>query len=221
MNFIDYLKTSAQQINQEMDFFLKEWNVTVGKTSKELVSLNKLFADSCEGGKRIRGTLVKLGYELAGEKYNSEILKSAAAFEVFQTAILAHDDIIDKSETRRGKPTLYKEIGCDHYGISQTICLGDIGFFLAERLINKSDFPDDRKSEASASFIETMLQTGLGQMLDIKLSNLKSNKNEEDILTVFRLKTARYTLIGPMQLGAILGGADEKLLKKIERFGDI
>lgn len=229
MNFQKYLEVSAEEINQELDNFFQKWSEEVLSCSSKLSDLNNSFIQANIGGKRLRGTLVKLGYEIAKnrkeglretEGLEQEILKPAAAFEIFQTAILAHDDVIDKSVTRRGKPTLYQQLGGNHYGISQTICLGDIGFFLAEKLINDSDFPVDKKNKALVSFIETMLQTGLGQMLDVKLSNLPGDKNEGDILTVFRLKTARYTLVGPMQLGAILGGANDRLLGKLREFGE-
>ena len=219
MDFGSYLKTSAAEIDQEIDKLLRVWNEHVKKTSHRLLKLSELFAQHCEGGKRLRGMLVRLGYELMGTPYSPEILKSAAAFELFQTAILIHDDFIDLSSTRRGRPTLHKALGGNHYAISQAICLGDIGFFLAEKLITGSNFPEDRKNRALASFIQTMLDTALGESLDIELAH-SHDISEEDILTIFRLKTARYTIVGPLHLGAILGGADEKLLKELVVLGE-
>lgn len=239
MDFKSYLKTSAEEINLELEKFFKKWSEEVLTCSPKLSDLNKSFIRACEGGKRLRGALVKLGFEIAkgrdhlggvpstslratirGDLLSKEIVKPAAAFEIFQTAILAHDDIVDLSPTRRGKLTIFMALGGDHYGISQTICLGDIGFFLAQKLIAESNFDEKLKNKALSSFAGTMLQTGLGQMLDVELPYIKGDKSEHDILTVFRLKTARYTLVGPMQLGAILGGADDKLLKNIEKFGE-
>lgn len=219
MDFQSFLRTTAQEINEETEKFFTDWMLEVGKVSPKLLPLNQAFIDSCDGGKRLRGALVKLGYELAHGSTDPEILKPASAFEIFQTAILIHDDIIDQSPTRRCKPTLYKALGGDHYGISQSISLGDIGFFLAEKLITGSDFPDDRKNKALAFFIKMMLDTALGEVLDVELPHQKSI-TEEDILTVFRLKTARYTIVGPLCLGAILGGADEELLFRLGEFGE-
>lgn len=228
MDFKSYLKTAAQEIDQELDEFFKKWSEDVKAISPKLIGLNNTFIQACEGGKRLRGALVKLGYELTADSTRQTamrckrlaILKPAAAFEIFQTAILAHDDVIDQSPLRRGKPTIYKSLGENHYAISQTICLGDIGFFLAEKLIEESDFPAERKVKALASFIETILQTGLGQMLDIELPSLQDAKSEEDVLTVFRLKTARYTLVGPLHLGIVLGGGDQELLDNAQEFGE-
>lgn len=219
MNFQNYLKISAAEINQELDNFFKKWNEEVLACSSKLSDLNKSFIQANSGGKRLRGVFVKLGYELVGGISTSEILKPAAAFEIFQTAILAHDDVIDKSETRRGKPTLYKELGGNHYGISQTICLGDIGFFLAYRLIAGSNFPEKEKNQAISYFTNSIIQTVLGEILDVEAPQ-SGKADEETYLKICQLKTAYYTLTGPLQLGAVLAGADKKLLNNIEAFGE-
>ncbi len=220
MDFQDFLKQSAQEINQEIDRSFEKWSQEVESVSPKLTALNKAFIQANEGGKRIRGALIKLGYELAGGSPTMEILKPAAAFEIFQTAILAHDDIVDLSPLRRGKPTVYKVLGGNHYGISQALTLGDAGFFLAVRLIAETDFPDSRKNKALAFFAQAMLETALGQMLDIELPYQKETRKEVDALTIFRLKTARYTIVGPLALGAILGGAGKKFLEDVEKFGE-
>lgn len=220
MDFAGYLEQSAVEINREIETFFRGWEGEVKQASLKLLLLNQLFADASSGGKRLRGTLVKLGYEMAGASYALEILKPAVAFEIFQTAILAHDDVIDLSPLRRGKPTIYQALGANHYAVSQTICLGDIGYFLAVRLIARSNFPDERKSKALDLFSQAMLETALGQMLDVELPYRQGSKEEADALIIFRLKTARYTVSGPLSLGAILGGADEKLLHDIDRFGE-
>lgn len=220
MDFQSYLKTAAAEINQELDRFFQKWSEEVEQASPKLVSLNKIFIEASEGGKRLRGSLVKLGFELTDSEYTPEILKPAAGFEIFQTAILAHDDIIDQSPLRRGKPTIYKILGGDHYAISQTICLGDSGYFLAEKLILDADFPEGRKNKALSWFIKGMLDTVLGQTLDIELPRNNQNKSRDDILTIFRFKTAMYTIIGPLSLGVILGGGPDKLLHDIAEFGE-
>jgi len=220
MDFLDYLKITAEEIDGELESFFRKWVKEVENVSPRLKYLNDAFIKANEGGKRLRGALIKLGYEMAGGKPTPDILKPAAAYEIFQTGILAHDDIIDQADLRRGKPTLYKELGGDHHGISQTICLGDIGYFLAARLIAENSFPVERKNKAMILFSQAILETALGQMLDVEIPYSKGEKEEVDALTIFRLKTARYTIVGPLQLGAILAGASEQLLEDITNFGD-
>jgi geranylgeranyl diphosphate synthase type I len=65
-----------------------------------------------------------------------------------------------------------------------------------------------------------MLETASGQMMDVMLPTIKGDQTEEDALLIFRFKTARYTISGPLQLGAILAGTDEDTLGKIQEFGD-
>lgn len=195
MDFENYLKANAQKIDQELD-----------KILSKLPSLAKAFVDSCGGGKRIRGVLCKLGYEIASTHLRGEIIKVAAALEIMHTAILAHDDIMDKSLLRRDKPSLYASVGID-----QALALGDLGFFFSLQIISESNFPSIRKNEALKLFSKVMVDTAIGQIMDLK---------KADPMIVARLKTAQYTILGPLCLGAILAGADEKLLKLFREFGE-
>lgn len=220
MDFKSYLSSTAQDIEIRIDDYKADWIEEINKISSKLISLIGTFAEAWEGGKRLRGTLVKLGYEMYSEAPNKDILDISAAYEIFQTAILAHDDIIDLSPTRRGKPTLYRQLGGDHYAISQTICLGDIGFFIAMKTIADSHFPENRKNLAVSEFSKMFINTGLGEMLDVELPHLKSKRTEEDVITIHRLKTAHYTISYPLIIGAIMGGAEESVLKKLQEFGE-
>ncbi len=104
--------------------------------------------------------------------------------------------------------------------LSQTICLGDIGMFLGTQSIAESNFPVERINKATALFSKMVVQTALGEMLDVEFSEKPERRNEKDVLTIHLLKTARYTCVYPMHLGAILGGADQKLLDIMAKFGE-
>src|SRR5260221_1415780 len=102
-NFSNYLKKYANKINQELEVLFADWIKECTQESKKLQPLVEALHEQTKGGKRIRGTLIFLGYELASlQKKSSENEKScsqvAVAYELLQTALLAHDDIIDKSE---------------------------------------------------------------------------------------------------------------------------
>lgn len=217
MEFRKYLEQTSEKLEKEVQEILNQWLKEVEKTDRKLIPLAKAFIKANFGGKGIRGTLVKLGYEIArhhlrgggkvqsSEHLGGEVLKIGAAYEIFHTAILAHDDIMDKSPTRRGKPALYKNVG-----VPQAITLGDLGFFLAIKIISESKFEDKKKNQALDLFSKTMIDTTMGQMLDIAHADPK---------LVARLKTAQYTIICPLQLGAILAGTNEKLLANLGDFG--
>lgn len=219
MDFKDYLEGSAKSIDKEVSSFLTNFRKEVDKLNKKLLPLVDTFIEANQGGKRLRGTLVRLGYELTGKKHTPEILKWAAAIEIFQTAILAQDDIVDLSPLRRGRPTVYQVLGGDHYGISQAMVLADIGFFLAVKMVISSDFPDNLKNRAISLFSQMVINTGLGEMLDVELPHLRKERAEKDVLTIHILKTAYYTFIHPLSIGWILGGGDKNMLKNLEVFG--
>lgn len=217
MEFKDYLEQTSKKLNREIEKILALWLKEVRKIDQKLLPLAKMFIKANFGGKRIRGVLVGLGYEIArdhlrgggkvqaSEHLGGEVLKIGAAYEILHTAILAHDDIMDESTTRRGRKSLYRSVGVSH-----AITLGDLGFFLAIKIISESKFEDKTKNKALKIFSNIMIDTAIGQMLDIE---------NADPVIIARLKTAQYTIIGPLQLGAILAGANEKLLANLGDFG--
>lgn len=219
MDFQEYLQKHAQLIElrqtQILDQTLKDMSVV----SPVLGRLFKKFSESSQGGKRIRGALVLLGYEIAGGKNLAKIIDAAVAFEIFQTAILAQDDVIDKSLIRRTKPSLYSALGGDHKAVSETICLSDLGFFLSFDLLSALKIEPELKVKAINLFSKTLTKTVLGEMLDIETPFLERDFSEADSLNISLLKTAAYTIAGPLLLGATLAGADSKTLNQLKDFG--
>lgn len=206
VDFPDYLKLEAKKIDQVLDKYLDSELKRIGKINPQLTPIFKAFIKASMGGKRLRGALVKLGFELGGAKSSHQIYQISIAHEIFQTAILAHDDIIDQSLTRRGKPSLYQAVGQD-----LAITLADLGFFLSINIISESKFDMEKKNKAINLFSKTMIDTTIGQMLDIL---------HADPVTVAKLKTARYTICGPLQVGTILAGAGSKLISILGKFGE-
>lgn len=219
MNFIDFLKSNSVEVGEFINQYLSEYSAEAEKLSPKLVPLLNEFQKACEGGKRVRAGLIRLGYKLGGggEEFEGDVLRIAAGYEIFQTAILSHDDIIDKDEMRRGNPSLYMRIGGGHYGVSQAIILSDIGFFLCVRCINQTTFNEVVKNRAIETFTQIFLNTGLGEMLDVEVS-FKKQADLKDIETINLLKTADYSVVGPLKLGLVLSG-NTALMPKIESFG--
>ncbi len=214
-----YLRDTSQEIQKELQIFSKEWNRYIANDFSDLKKSNMRFTESLFGGKMIRGTLVKFGYELIQTKNIKAILKPAAAFEIFHSSLLIHDDIIDQSPIRRGKLTLFMTEKNKHHGISQAICLGDLGITLAVNSISESDFPLEVKNMAIRYFLKMISKTILGEMLDVQASQ-KYNRKDEQVIKIHKMKTANYTIVGPLSVGAILAGASEKFLENIQLFGE-
>jgi geranylgeranyl diphosphate synthase, type I len=219
-NFKVFLDSTALDIQKTSDSVLQPYEELFLDLPSSMLMLFHMFKDHCHGGKNLRGALVKLGYQLANSGYNHEILNVSTAYEIFHASILIHDDIIDKSDLRRNKPTIHKRLGANHYALSQAISLGDMGFFLASDILLNSNFDSEKKQYALGIFFKSTLYTSLGQLLDVELAQDDDDvENEKAIITSYKLKTSRYTIIAPLQIGAILAGATPKLLKSIDDFG--
>jgi len=229
MGYMDYFFSFAKEIDRFLNFFLE-------KKIKESEKINPLASDIwikiknfISGGKRIRGGLVKLGYECFRGKKKRAILPIASALEITHGAILIHDDIIDRSDFRHHQPTVhrnyesyhkknYQKGDPSHYGEGMALIVGDAGFYEGISLIEKSSFPPDLKLKCLGFLAKLMIHTCYGEILDVDLS-FRSKVSEEEIMLVNRLKTAEYTIVGPLKIGGILAGADPKKLKKFEDYG--
>lgn len=191
------------------------------KVDPVAATLVKSFEDFLEGGKKLRGAILMLGYEMFGGKDRKQALLASLAVEITQSALLIHDDIMDQDSLRRGKPTmhkLYEKMFGKHYGESMGIIVGDEGFFLASSLLTSLDFPAAIVVKANALYNKILREVGLGQALDI--SYVKQKKmGEEWVFRIHHYKTAGYTIFGPLAIGAILAGAGETEISLLEEFG--
>ncbi len=220
MDFTEFLHKQAQIIEDRLGEVLDQTSKDINKADPSLGRLFERFIESSKDGKRIRGALVLLGYRIGGGKNLASVLDAAVAFEIFQTSILAQDDVIDKSPLRRGKASLYQALGGDDRAVSQAICLSDVGFFTAYRLLGGLKLEDSLKLRAINLFSQTLTQTVLGEMLDIEAPFIKRDFLDQDSLKIALLKTARYTISGPLMLGMILAGSDQGRVREIGDFGD-
>lgn len=209
---------SKEKINNKIDEILDKEinkysdNEFIKSSIEELKRLSK-------GGKRVRGYLIKLGQMLYG-KDDDSFIDLAAAIEMFQTAILIHDDIIDEADTRRGLDTINAKYK-GHIGVSKAICIGDLGFFISYRIINNSDASKELKDEIIRVYSKTLHNTVNGEIIDIELplKSLEYHKDmdEKIIYDIYVNKTAWYTIIGPILIGAASCGIskddEEKLIE--------
>lgn len=208
-------------INSYNESIIKENdNNEVKKAAKEFIRMN-------EGGKCLRAFLVALGYKATG-KTDDNYLNLAITLEIFQTAVLIHDDIIDKAAERRGKPTIpvnYQKTylknndkEAKNLSDSIAICLGDMGFYLATQLIIDSYKTNKNLTEILSYYHQIAIKTYKGEMIDIILPYKSKHQNqtkEEDIMEMYTLKTSWYSVVGPYCLGLKLGG--QKDTSEIEK----
>ncbi len=193
------------------------------------VRLNREF--SLRGGKRFRALLVLAGHHLVTGKPPTPAVPAAAALEHFQSWMLVHDDIIDHAELRRGGPTVHREVARLHarargvgsseeYGVGVAITLGDLEepFTLGDLLATVG--PSERRLAALRELVRMTRLTAYGQLLDLRNGTLApAAVTERDVLEVHRLKSAIYTVVSPLRLGAVLAGGSAALLDDLEAIG--
>ncbi len=182
------------------------------------------------GGKKIRPLLFLisyLGYTKKSGGAGTGLYRSALAIELLHDFLLVHDDVIDRSALRRGKPTLHRiynsELGgkgAGAIGPDLAIVAGDIIFALAvETLMSINEHPS-RKELALREFTKAAALTGAGEFIDVVNGRMDIDRiTRKDVFMTYDLKTARYTFICPLVMGALLGGAGGTETKKLSELG--
>lgn len=226
-----------KEVASELDRIINDYNRTLIIDKNEYLKTNlNFFTKLNSNGKMIRGFLINLGYKISCLKFSNYSMSLALAYEIFQTSILVHDDIIDNDNYRRGKETItyvnyknyskYNDKDAKKVSDSIAICIGDYGFYESNQVIVKNYKNDPNFADILSYFNDIVLKTINGELLDVVLpfevkNNIFNNsKLEENIINIYKLKTAYYTIIGPLCLGMILGGTNSDKLNDITKFGE-
>ena len=178
-------------------------------------------------GKRIRPALFIIGYEGFSRKRAPGLYQSALSVELLHDFFLIHDDIIDKSDTRRGKPSLHKvfdQFLAKHKNIKfngqdLAIVAADIIYALAIEAFLSIREDSPRKEKALRRFIKAAVHTGCGEFIEL-LSGIKNIEevDKKDIYKIYDYKTAHYTFASPLSMGAMLAGAKTSEIDKLSEF---
>ena len=161
------------------------------------------------GGKRIRPVLMLLAYNLFKEDV-SAILGPATGIEVYHNYTLLHDDLMDRADKRRGKPTVHKV-----WNDNTAILSGDAMLVLAYQFMAQCEA--DKLKEVMELFSLTALEICEGQQFDMEFEDRKDVR-EEEYLEMIRLKTS-VLLAASLKIGAILGGASSEDADALYDFG--
>jgi len=179
--------------------------------------------------KRIRPIMLVASYSVFGGNSISRkaLLDVAVALELLHTFVLLHDDIVDRSEARRGLPAYHtlaaglfpQHSDRDRLGSGIALVVGDMVFALALETLHLADIEQSTKQRIVGRFLSAVMDTGAGEISDIILgASDVSRASREEIERMYDLKTTRYTFQMPLELGALLAGADEAVLHSISRF---
>lgn len=197
------LEGYAEKFESELKKFLGK------KEPKELYELMQYHV--LASGKRVRPFLCTLSCEAVSGSYEKTI-PAAIGLELVHSFTLAHDDIMDRDELRRGKPTLWK-----HYGEPLAINAGDGIFAKAYEALLKLKAEPKTKELVLKIFTDSIIEVCEGQALDVSFEN-KWDTRIEDYIGMSDKKTA--SLIGASaKIGAILGKGSKKEIKALFAYG--
>lgn len=193
--------------------------------------------ETLSGGKRLRARFCHAGWQAASADRDPDLdalWGLCAALEIFQSAALVHDDLIDNSDTRRGRPASHRALEAAHrsagwhgdaeaFGRSSAVLLGDLLVAWSDDLLEEALQGHPHAAATRAEYARMRRDVTMGQMLDITEESAWSVSPPEELLEralrVASLKSARYSVMEPLVLGATLAGADEGLLASLRAFG--
>ena len=223
------LELLKKNIDRELISFLTEEGQYLPQHPDTRILFSGIKDFVLRKGKKIRPMLFIISYKGYSKKRLSpkSVLRCSLAFELLHDFLLVHDDVIDSSDLRRGKPTLHRvynrKLGLkskDKIGSDLSIVAGDILFTMAIRSLLSIDEDRSRKEKALAAFLQATAFTGAGEFIDVT-GGIRNTEDisEKDILLMYNLKTSKYTFECPLITGAILGGAGERECKKLAGLG--
>jgi len=187
--------------------------------------------DFATRGKLIRGSFVAGGAQAFHYEPEENLYQVAAAVELAQSFLLIHDDIMDEDTLRRGEPSVfeqYRRIGAEcgyakteRFGESMAICAGDVAMLLGFEAVASTSFDPGLRTELTRRIAAGIADVGVAQMADVANGHRPGHATEEEILSVYRYKTGRYTFSLPLCLGALIAKAPGGDIEQLARWGEL
>jgi geranylgeranyl diphosphate synthase type I len=205
--------TLAAFVERQRDLF-----TALGPDLDELADAAGAFVD---GGKRLRPQFCFAGWLVAGGSPDEPgIVPAAAALEWLQGSALVHDDLMDGSDTRRGRPSVHRAFEALHreegrvgdaagFGVSTAVLLGDLMLSWCDELFRTSELPTVPLALRYLDLCKT--EVVAGQFLDV-VGQTRATLTVDEAMRVVRFKSAKYTVERPLHIGAALAGAGDHLI---------
>ncbi|MEC3852282.1 polyprenyl synthetase [Paenarthrobacter ureafaciens] len=215
-------------VSGELTSFLSAQQDLMAPISPDVAPLLDSISNLVSGGKRMRALMCYWGWRGAGGAAgDDEILTAGCALELFQAAALIHDDIIDRSDTRRGGPSVHKRfsqlhsdngwaLDAERFGQAAAILTGDLCLSFSEEAFTRVGLRAAAGTEARRIFNLMRAEVMAGQYLDI-LEEVAGPVRDrsgsvERAKAIIRYKSAKYSTEHPLALGGALAGASKELL---------
>jgi len=231
---MDFDADLPQHLERHLAAFLTEAGASVRAEEPEFGSgVDTLTDFVLGGGKRMRPTFAWWAWRGAGGDPagpdTEGVLRAVASLELVQACALIHDDLIDSSDSRRGRPTVHVSYAREHrangwlgtaegFGLAASVLIGDLALAWADDMFGSAPLPNATLDAARPAWRAMRTEVLAGQYLDVR-TQATGDTSPDAALRVCRLKTAAYTVQRPLHLGAALAGADAQRIATLREFG--
>ncbi|MFC5922532.1 polyprenyl synthetase family protein [Micromonospora vulcania] len=219
-----------QRVDKALTEFLASQRVRLSAVDDALVPVAEAIeAFVLGGGKRLRPAFAYWGFRGAGGVDGDPVLTALAALEFVQASALIHDDLMDRSDTRRGEPAVHRRFASRHraagwggdpdgFGDAAAILLGDLCLVWSDELLHSAGLDPQAVARARPVFDEMRTEVTVGQYLDV-LTQVTGDTSVERAGKVARYKSAKYTVERPLLLGAALADASADVRAAYSAYG--
>jgi len=204
-----------EQVQGELTSYLALQREYLGTIGSELIPVcDALESFLLEGGKRLRPLFAYAGFSATGAHPTAADIRAFTSLELLQACALIHDDLMDRSDTRRGKPAIHRHFEnlhqeeamnglADQFGEAAAVLLGDLALVWSDHLLHTSGVSDTALLSALSVHDEMRIELMAGQYLDVREAGEKSPSVDRS-LRIARYKSGKYTIERPLHLGASL-----------------
>jgi geranylgeranyl diphosphate synthase type I len=235
----EFMLSYFDEKKRKISAYLKEF---LSEKGTAFSNINTLGKDVCDRifdfaiqGKMVRGGLVSLGFTMSRNgsfpKAGPEaVIQAGAAVELFQSALLMHDDIMDRDQMRRGFGSVFYQYArlaegagisdAYHLGESLGICAGDLAYFLAYEVLSRLEIDPHILRRVQTLVSRELAYVGIAQMQDIFWGASNKSVADEEVLRMYLYKTGRYTFSLPLAIGGLLAEQSEQNLSLLEKLGE-
>ena len=208
-----------EQVQSELTSYLALQREYLSSIGSELAPVcDALESFLLEGGKRLRPLFAYAGFSATGVVATAADIRAFTSLELLQACALIHDDLMDRSDTRRGKPAIHRHFEnlhqqdamnglSDQFGEAAAVLLGDLALVWSDHLLHTSGVANDALLSALSVHDEMRIELMAGQYLDVRESGEKSPSVDRS-LRIARYKSGKYTIERPLHLGAALAVTD-------------
>jgi geranylgeranyl diphosphate synthase type I len=220
----------AARVDRELDRFVAGERVALDALDPAAGTLvGEIERVIGSGGKRLRPLFCCLGHMAAGAEVGETAIRAASALELLHTFAIVHDDVMDRSSARRGSPSSWVHLAEEHrrerfvgdaasYGDAAAVLAGDMALVLADRALLESGFPPERLQPAFRRYDRMRVEVVAGQYLDVRAAH-RGVADEAEARRIAVLKSGGYTVEAPLEIGAVLGGAGDGVLRPLAAYG--